>query len=36
MRYLIDGYNLLFALGLLTKQVGPDGVEPARRRTPLS
>ena len=32
MRYLIDGYNLLFALGLLTKQVGPDGVEPARRR----
>jgi predicted RNA-binding protein with PIN domain len=32
MRYLIDGYNLMFALGLLTKQVGPDSVEPARRR----
>lgn len=32
MRYLIDGYNLLFALGMLTKQVGPAGVEPARRR----
>src|SRR5581483_35244 len=32
MRYLIDGYNLMFALGLLSKQVRPDGVEPARRR----
>lgn len=32
MRYLIDGYNLMFALGLLTKQVGPTGLEPARRR----
>jgi predicted RNA-binding protein with PIN domain len=32
MRYLIDGYNLLFALGLLTKQTGRDGVAPARHR----
>jgi uncharacterized protein len=32
MRYLIDGYNLMFALGLLSKQVGPHGVEPARLR----
>jgi predicted RNA-binding protein with PIN domain len=32
MRYLIDGSNLMFALGLLTKQVRPEGVEPARRR----
>src|SRR5262249_54502768 len=32
MRYLIDGYNLLFALGLLTKQARREAVEPARLR----
>jgi hypothetical protein len=32
MRYLIDGYNLLFALGLLTKQGRREAVEPARLR----
>lgn len=32
MRYLIDGYNLMFALGLLSKQVRPSGLEPARLR----
>jgi hypothetical protein len=32
MRYLIDGYNLLFALGLLTKQTRREAVEPARLR----
>jgi predicted RNA-binding protein with PIN domain len=29
--YLIDGYNLLFALGVLRKRMGPDGLEKARR-----
>jgi predicted RNA-binding protein with PIN domain len=31
MRYLIDGYNLAYAMGLLRKQTGPAGVEAARR-----
>jgi predicted RNA-binding protein with PIN domain len=31
MLYLIDGYNLLFALGILRKRMGPDGLEKARR-----
>jgi predicted RNA-binding protein with PIN domain len=31
MLYLIDGYNLLFALGVLRKRMGPDGLEKARR-----
>ena len=30
MRYLIDGYNLLHALGLLSGKVGPHGLEKAR------
>lgn len=30
MRYLIDGYNLLHAMGLLTGRVGPHGLEQAR------
>lgn len=30
MRYLIDGYNLLHAMGLLTGKVGPHGLEKAR------
>jgi predicted RNA-binding protein with PIN domain len=30
MRYLIDGYNLLHAMGLLTGKVGPNGLEKAR------
>jgi predicted RNA-binding protein with PIN domain len=32
MRYLIDGYNLMHALGLVPPQVGPQGLEPARKR----
>lgn len=32
MRYLIDGYNLMHALGLVPAQVGPQGLEPARNR----
>jgi predicted RNA-binding protein with PIN domain len=32
MSYLIDGYNLLFALGLPPGQVGPTGLQKARRR----
>jgi predicted RNA-binding protein with PIN domain len=31
MFYLIDGYNLLYALGILHKRMGPDGLEKARR-----
>jgi uncharacterized protein len=31
MRYLIDGYNLLHAIGLLVGKVGPHGLEKARR-----
>jgi hypothetical protein len=30
MRYLIDGYNLLHALGLLHRKAGPHGLEKAR------
>lgn len=30
MRYLIDGYNLLFALGLLHGKTGPHGLEKGR------
>jgi hypothetical protein len=30
MRYLIDGYNLLHAMGLLAGRVGPRGLEKAR------
>jgi hypothetical protein len=30
MRYLIDGYNLLHAVGLLSGKVGPHGLEKAR------
>ncbi|HEY7329359.1 MAG TPA: NYN domain-containing protein [Gemmataceae bacterium] len=30
MRYLIDGYNLLHAIGLLCGKVGPHGLEKAR------
>lgn len=30
MRYLIDGYNLLFAIGLLHGKAGPHGLEKAR------
>ncbi len=30
MRYLIDGYNLLHAMGLLVGKVGPHGLEKAR------
>jgi predicted RNA-binding protein with PIN domain len=30
MRYLIDGYNLLHAMGLLSGRVGPHGLEQAR------
>jgi predicted RNA-binding protein with PIN domain len=31
MRYLIDGYNLLHAMGLLGGKVGPRGLEKARQ-----
>jgi predicted RNA-binding protein with PIN domain len=30
MRYLIDGYNLLYAMGLLQGKAGPHGLEKAR------
>jgi predicted RNA-binding protein with PIN domain len=30
MRYLLDGYNLLHAMGLLAGKVGPHGLEKAR------
>jgi predicted RNA-binding protein with PIN domain len=32
MAYLIDGYNLLHAMGALTARAGPHGLEKARRR----
>jgi len=32
MRYLIDGYNLLHAMGVLQGRVGPTGLEKARLR----
>lgn len=32
MRYLIDGYNLLHAIGLLRGRAGPTGLEQARAR----
>jgi predicted RNA-binding protein with PIN domain len=32
MRLLIDGYNLMFALGLLGKRLGPDGFRKVRHR----
>ena len=32
VRYLIDGYNLLHAMGILNGKVGPQGLEKARRR----
>jgi len=31
MLYLIDGYNLLYALGVLHKRMGPEGLEKARQ-----
>jgi predicted RNA-binding protein with PIN domain len=32
MPYLIDGYNLLHALGIISGRLGPHGLEKARRR----
>jgi uncharacterized protein len=32
MRLLIDGYNLMYAVGLLGKRFGPDGFRKVRRR----
>ena len=32
MFYLIDGYNLLFALGVLRDRTGPEKLEKARLR----
>jgi hypothetical protein len=32
MRYLIDGYNLLYAMGLVRGRAGPAGLEKARNR----
>jgi predicted RNA-binding protein with PIN domain len=32
MAYLIDGYNLLHAMGILQGRTGPTGLEKARRR----
>ncbi len=32
MRTLIDGYNLMYAMGLLGKRLGPDGLRKARHR----
>src|SRR5205823_1122073 len=32
MAYLIDGYNLLHAMGVLPRRVGPHGLEKARQR----
>lgn len=32
MRYLIDGYNLMYAGGLLGKRLGPDGFRRVRTR----
>ena len=30
MRYVIDGYNLLYAMGLVHARMGPHGLEKAR------
>jgi hypothetical protein len=32
MPFLIDGYNLLYAMGVLRDRLGPHGLEQARRR----
>jgi len=32
MRLLIDGYNLMYALGLLGRRLGPDGLRKVRHR----
>jgi predicted RNA-binding protein with PIN domain len=32
MRFLIDGYNLMYAAGLLGRQLGPDGFRKVRQR----
>lgn len=32
MRTLIDGYNLMYALGVMTRRFGPDGLRKARHR----
>lgn len=32
IRYLIDGYNLLHAIGILAGKIGPHGLERARHR----
>lgn len=32
MRILIDGYNLMYAMGLLGKRLGPDGLRKVRHR----
>ena len=32
MFYLIDGYNLLFRVGLITARISPNGLEYSRRR----
>lgn len=32
MRYLIDGYNLMYAVGMPSKRPGPDGFRQARNR----
>ncbi len=32
MRYLIDGYNLLYAMGAVHRRMGPAGLEKARLR----
>ena len=31
MRYLIDGYNLLYAMGVMRNRAGPTGLQKARR-----
>lgn len=32
MRFLIDGYNLMYAFGLLGRRLGPDGLRKVRHR----
>jgi len=32
MRYLVDGYNLMYAVGLLGKRLGPEGFRKVRTR----
>ena len=34
MPTLIDGYNLMFAAGLMGKRFGPDGLRKARTKVP--